>query len=121
MFAPTSNPILRTPKRALPKVVGIIGAGTIGPDIGYYLKSALPELKLILVDIAQAPLEAALGRIDKYVEKGIKKRKLTVAQAEGVKANLVATLDYEALAECDWVIEAATENLELKPDFGKTG
>ena len=37
---PLANPLLATPARALPRAVAIIGAGTIGPDIGYYLKSA---------------------------------------------------------------------------------
>jgi enoyl-CoA hydratase/3-hydroxyacyl-CoA dehydrogenase len=41
----TANPLLQTPARPLPKHVAIIGAGTIGPDIGYYLKSALPQIR----------------------------------------------------------------------------
>lgn len=109
-----SNPLIVTPTRPLPKRVGIVGAGTIGPDIGYYLKSALPDLTLVLVDIAQDALDGAIKRIAGYVDKGLKKRKLSEAQAEAVRANLVATLDYGELADCDWVIEAATENLELK-------
>src|ERR1700737_4407257 len=48
-----SNPLLHRPSRGLPKRVVIIGAGTIGPDIGYYLKTALPDLSLYLVDVAQ--------------------------------------------------------------------
>ena len=43
------NPLLIQPSFALPKEVAVIGAGTIGPDIGYYLKSALPGIKLYLV------------------------------------------------------------------------
>ena len=48
-----ANPLLAAPARPLPRAVAIIGAGTIGPDIGYYLKSSLPGLKLYLVDVAQ--------------------------------------------------------------------
>jgi enoyl-CoA hydratase/3-hydroxyacyl-CoA dehydrogenase len=51
MTAALANPLLATPARALPRSVAIIGAGTIGPDIGYYLKSALPALELVLVDL----------------------------------------------------------------------
>jgi enoyl-CoA hydratase/3-hydroxyacyl-CoA dehydrogenase len=109
-----ANPLLVTPERPLPRRVGIVGAGTIGPDIGYYLKSELPDLTLVLVDVAQPALDRAMQRIDGYVEKGLRKRKLSDEQAAAVRANLVATLDYGELAGCDWVIEAATENLELK-------
>ncbi len=62
-----ANPMLHKPSRALPKRVVVIGAGTIGPDIGYYLKSALPDLTLHLVDVAQAPLDRAVERFQSYM------------------------------------------------------
>ncbi len=108
------NPLLAAPARPLPKSVAIVGAGTIGPDIGYYLKSNIADLELVLVDVAQEPLDAAMARIAGYVEKGLARKKLTADQAAGVRQQLVPTLDYDAIAGCDWVIEAATENLELK-------
>jgi enoyl-CoA hydratase/3-hydroxyacyl-CoA dehydrogenase len=58
MTARFANPLLATPARPLPRAVAIIGAGTIGPDIGYYLKSALPGLKLYLVDVNQKAVES---------------------------------------------------------------
>lgn len=108
------NPLLTEPRRPLPKRVAIIGSGTIGPDIAYYLKSAIPDLTLYLVDVVQEALDQAMERISAHVAKGLKKGKLTEAQAARVTQQLVPTLDYEAIAECDWVLEAATENLELK-------
>lgn len=110
----TANPLLHQAKRTLPGHVAIIGAGTIGPDIGYYLKSALPQLHLTLVDVAQAPLDRALQRCRDYAQKAVARGKMSEAQAVAVTANIVTTTDYAALANCDWVIEAATENLELK-------
>ena len=110
----TANPLLHQPKRPLPGHVAIIGAGTIGPDIGYYLKSALPQLRLTLVDVAQAPLDRALQRCRDYAAKAVARGKMSEAQAAAVTANIVTTTDYAQLADCDWVIEAATENLELK-------
>ncbi len=62
-----ANPMLHEPSCALPKRVVVIGAGTIGPDIAYYLKSALPELTLHLVDVAQAPLDRAVERFQSYM------------------------------------------------------
>ncbi|MDP6930012.1 MAG: 3-hydroxyacyl-CoA dehydrogenase NAD-binding domain-containing protein [Planctomycetota bacterium] len=94
--------------------VGIVGAGTIGPDIGYYLKSALPKLQLVLIDINEAALAGALKRIAGYAAKGVAKRKLSQEQADAVQAGITTSTDYAALAGCDWVIEAATEDLPLK-------
>lgn len=111
---PYLNPLLKESPRALPNRVAIIGAGTIGPDIAYYLKSAIPDLTLHLVDVVQDALDQAMERISGYAAKGLKRGKLTEAQAARVKQKLVPTLDYATIAECDWVLEAATENLELK-------
>jgi enoyl-CoA hydratase/3-hydroxyacyl-CoA dehydrogenase len=109
-----ANPLLHKPSRALPKRVVVVGAGTIGPDIGYYLATAIPNLTLHLVDVAQAPLERALERLKTYARKGVERGKLSPAQAERVAANMHATLDYEVAREADWVLEAATEQLALK-------
>lgn len=65
-----ANSLLHKLSRALPGRVVVIGAGTIGPDIGYYLKSAISELTLHLVDVAQAPLDRAVERFKNYARKG---------------------------------------------------
>jgi len=109
-----SNPLLAEPARAMPRHVAIIGAGSIGPDIGYYLKSALPGLALTLVDLAQPALDAALGRFRSYADKAVARGKMKAHEAEAVLRDLNSTTDYDAIAPCDWVLEAATENLDLK-------
>jgi len=109
-----NNPILIQPAREMPKWFGIIGAGTIGPDIGYYLKSAIPDLKLVLIDINESALDSAVDRIYAYAEKGRSHNKLSDEQADNVKKNILTSTDYQALAYCDWVIEAASEDIELK-------
>lgn len=109
-----SNPLLHAPSRPLPRHVAIVGAGTIGPDIGYYLKSALPQIRLTLVDIAQPALDRALQRFHEYARKAVARGKMSEAQAAAIGTGLVATQDYAQLADCDWVLEAATENLALK-------
>jgi len=98
----------------MPRAVAIIGAGTIGPDIGYYLKAALPGLKLYLVDVSPKAVDSALQRFQDYSKKAVAKGKMSEADAATVTSNLVGTLDYADIAGCDWVIEAATENLTLK-------
>jgi enoyl-CoA hydratase/3-hydroxyacyl-CoA dehydrogenase len=113
-MASFQNPLLQTPARPLPRRVAIIGAGTIGPDIGYYLKSALPELELVLVDVAQAALDRALARFAEYARKAVARGRMSEAEAARVTAGVLATTDYAALAGADWVLEAATEDLALK-------
>ncbi|MCF8177385.1 MAG: 3-hydroxyacyl-CoA dehydrogenase/enoyl-CoA hydratase family protein, partial [Sulfuritalea sp.] len=114
MTKASANPLLSRPDRPLPRAVAVIGAGTIGPDIGYYLKSALPDLKLYLVDVSQKAIDSALQRFQDYSKKALARGKMSEADAAAVNSNLIGTLDYADIAECDWVIEAATENMELK-------
>jgi enoyl-CoA hydratase / 3-hydroxyacyl-CoA dehydrogenase len=109
-----ANPLLYRPNRPLPKSVAVIGAGTIGPDIGYYLKSALPELALFLVDVAQPALDKAVQRFHGYTSKAIERGKMSESLARRVTERVHATLDYQAIRDVDWVIEAATENIDLK-------
>ena len=112
---PTSyNPLLITPAYPLPKEIAVIGAGTIGPDIGYYLKSALPGIKLYLVDVAEEPLKSAEKRLAGYIKKAVDKRKMKEEMAKAVSENIFYTTDYTLIKECDLVIEAATENIPLK-------
>jgi enoyl-CoA hydratase/3-hydroxyacyl-CoA dehydrogenase len=112
-----SSPALLQPGRGLPGSIAIIGAGTIGPDIGYYLKSAIPDLELVLLDINEPALEKARDRIENYARKGVDRGKISAELAEKVTSNIVTSMDYEAMSDCDWVLEAATENLNLKKDI----
>ncbi len=109
-----NNPLLIRDAPEMPRKIGIIGAGTIGPDIGYYLKSAIPGLNLMLIDISREALDRALERLHAYADKGLARGKLTPEQAQGVRQNLDFSADYGDLDGCDWVIEAATENIGLK-------
>lgn len=112
---PTSfNPLLIKGDRPMPKEIAIIGAGTIGPDIGYYLKSALPDITLYLVDVVEKPLAAAKTRLEGYIQKGIDRKKMKPEKAEAVGKHIIYTTDYAAIKNCDMVIEAATENIPLK-------
>ena len=108
------NPLIAKPERPMPRVVAMVGAGTIGPDIGYYLKSALPDIKIYLVDIVEKPLENAKKRIEGYIQKAIEKKKMTEEKSKAVGVNIHYTMDYGEIKGADLVIEAATENLEIK-------
>jgi len=114
LYPSAFNPLLIKPERPLPKEVAVIGAGAIGPDIGYYLKSALPEIKLFLVDIVEEPLKSAERRLAGYVKKALDRGKMKEAQAKTVLENVIYTLDFSQIKNCNLVIEAATENISLK-------
>ena len=114
------NPLLIKPAFSLPKEVAVIGAGTIGPDIGYYLKTALPGIKLYLVDVAEEPLKGAEKRLNGYMQKAVDKKKMKAEKAKAVAENIFYTTDYSQIKNCDLVIEAATENISLKQKIFET-
>ena len=109
-----ANPLLGTPSRPMPKSIAIIGAGTIGPDIAYYLLSAGLPLEVTLLDIRPSAIDAALARLRGYADKAVARGKMAAAAVEPLFAGLEGTTDYAAIAGADWVLEAATEDLALK-------
>lgn len=114
LYPSYKNPFLIQTKRPLPDEMAVIGAGHIGPDIAYYLRTGLADKKLYLVDVAEEPLKKAEERFKGYAQKGIKYKKMTPEQADAVLGNIVYTTDYSQIKNCGLVIEAATENLSLK-------
>jgi len=114
LYPTVFNPLLLKPSRPLPKEMAVIGAGTIGPDIGYYLKSALPNTTLHLVDIAEKALKAAEERLTGYANKAVDRGKMKPEQAQAVLQNINYTSDYSAIKNAGLVIEAATEDIPLK-------
>lgn len=114
LYRSAFNPLLLHPSRPLPDEVAVIGAGTIGPDIGYYLKSAMPDCRLFLVDVVEEPLKRAEQRIIGYTQKAVDKKKMKPEKAAVVRENIVYTTDYEQIKNCKLVIEAASESIPLK-------
>ena len=120
LYPSSFNPLFNKPIRPLPKEIAVIGAGTIGPDIGYYIKSAMPGIKLYLVDVVEEPLSKAEKRISAYAQKAVDRRKMKEDQAQAVVNNIIYTMDYSNIKNCDLVIEAATENIPLKQKIFNT-
>ena len=114
LYRSAVNPLLIKPTRSLPDEVAVIGAGTIGPDIGYYLKSAMPDCRLYLLDVVEEPLKRAEQRITGYTQKAIDRKKMKPEQANAVRENIIYTTDYGQINKCQLVIEAATEDIPLK-------
>lgn len=114
LYPSSFNPLIIRPTRPLPKEIAVIGAGTIGPDIGYFLKSSLPSIKLYLVDVVEEPLNNAEKRFSGYVKKALDRRKMKEDKANVILDNIIYTTDYNQIKDCDLVIESATENIPLK-------
>jgi 3-hydroxyacyl-CoA dehydrogenase len=92
--------------------VGVIGAGTMGGGITMnFLNAGIP---VVLLEMKQEALDKGLGTIRKNYENSAKKGKLTQEQVEQRMALVAPVLDYAPLADCDLVIEAVFENMEVK-------
>ena len=99
------NPLLGKSERPLPREVAVIGAGNIGPDIAYYLKTSLPDSRLILVDVVEKQLKKAEERFKGYVQKSIDKKKMKPEKANSVLENILYTSDYSNLKNADLVLK----------------
>ncbi|MFS2109002.1 3-hydroxyacyl-CoA dehydrogenase NAD-binding domain-containing protein [Sphingomonas sp. Sphisp140] len=100
------------------KRVGVIGAGTMGGGISMnFLSAGVP---VTIVEMAQEALDRGTGVIRKNYEATAAKGRMTAEQVEGAMGLLNTTLDFDALGECDLIIEAVYENMDVKKDiFGK--
>jgi 3-hydroxybutyryl-CoA dehydrogenase len=94
------------------ETVGIIGAGTMGNGIAQVCAAA--GLKVVMVDISDAAVTRGLATVGGSLERLVKKEKMTAGDREATLARITGTTDRAKLADCDLVIEAATENEELK-------
>jgi len=98
-------------------VIGVIGSGSIGPDLAYAFLSAVgsqPGSKVFLLDVRREALDAGAARIHGYLEKGLSRGRISAKAADGIRRALVPTLDITDLAGCEYVLEAASEDLATK-------
>jgi len=106
-----------TPKLPVKKV-GIIGAGTMGGGIAMNFVNA--GLAVTIVETKAEALERGLGVIRKNYEATAKKGRLTMEAVEQRMGLLSGSLDLSSLSDCDLVIEAVFENMEIKKQvFGR--
>jgi 3-hydroxyacyl-CoA dehydrogenase len=98
--------------------VGVIGAGTMGGGISMnFLSAGIP---VTIVEMGQEALDRGTGIMRKNYEASAAKGKLTSDQVEKAMGYLQPTLDFAALADCDLIIEAVYENMDVKKEvFGR--
>jgi len=95
--------------------VGVIGAGTMGNGIAHVL--ARGGYDVVLCDVEQRFLERALETIGKNLEREVGKNKITADDKASVLRRIQPVTDRGKLGECDFVVEAATEKLEIKTEI----
>ena len=100
------------------KVVGVVGAGTMGNGIAHVF--ARGGFQVILCEVEQRFLDRGLEAIRKNLEREVAKTKLSAAEAEAALQSIRGTLQGIDLGICDFVIEAAPERFELKQELFST-
>ncbi len=94
------------------KTVGVVGAGTMGNGIAHVF--AQSGFKVVLCDKSEASLEKATATITKNLDRQLKKEKITAEQKSATLANLSMVTALSECGDCQLVIEAVFENLEVK-------
>jgi 3-hydroxyacyl-CoA dehydrogenase/enoyl-CoA hydratase/3-hydroxybutyryl-CoA epimerase/enoyl-CoA isomerase len=91
---------------------GIIGAGIMGGGIAY--QNAVRGYAAVMKDIAQPALDLGLAEASKLLTKSVKRGKISESMAENILARITPTLDDQAIANCDMIVEAVVELESVK-------
>jgi 3-hydroxyacyl-CoA dehydrogenase / enoyl-CoA hydratase / 3-hydroxybutyryl-CoA epimerase len=97
--------------------LGVLGAGMMGAGIA--LVSAQAGIEVVLVDRDQAAADKGKAYTESYLDKGMKRGKVTQDKKDTMLARITATPDLEALKGCDLIIEAVFEDPAVKADMTK--
>jgi 3-hydroxybutyryl-CoA dehydrogenase len=92
--------------------VGVIGAGTMGNGIAHVF--ARCGFQVTLCDVEQRFLDRAVETISKNLDREVAKNKITTEEKASSLQRISPVLNRQALASCDFVVEAATEKFEIK-------
>ena len=94
------------------KTVGIIGAGTMGGGIA--MNFATAGIPVIITEPNQEPLDKGLGVVRSNYERSVKSGRITMDDVESRMALITQTTNIEDIKDCDLIIEAVLENMDLK-------
>ena len=95
--------------------VGIIGAGTMGGGIA--MNFATAGYPVVIIETKQEALDRGLGVVRKNYQRSADKGRFPQDEVEARMDRLTGTLDFQALADCDLVIEAVFENMDIKKEI----
>ncbi|NOD98815.1 3-hydroxyacyl-CoA dehydrogenase [Ruegeria sp. HKCCD6228] len=99
------------------KKIGVLGAGMMGAGIA--LVSAQAGMEVVLVDRDQEAADKGKAYTETYLDKGIKRGKVTAEKKEAMLARITATPDLDHLKGCDLIIEAVFEDMGVKAEMTK--
>ncbi|HUF77984.1 MAG TPA: 3-hydroxyacyl-CoA dehydrogenase NAD-binding domain-containing protein, partial [Thermoanaerobaculia bacterium] len=94
------------------KKVGVLGCGLMGA--GIVEVSARAGYTTVVREVTEDLLEKGIARLEKSLERAVEKGKLDSGEREQVRERITGTVELDALADCDLVVEAIVENLEEK-------
>ena len=94
------------------ETIGVIGAGTMGNGIAQTAAGA--GFDVVMCDIDQAFLDKGVANISKSLDRFVKKETMTVEQKNEVLGRIKTTTSLDDLKECSLIVEAATENFDIK-------
>lgn len=97
------------------KKVGVLGCGLMGHGITQV--SAQSGYDVVVREAEKGALDKGIGKVEKQLARAVEKGKMEQGDADAVRGRIQATLDYGDLADCDLVLEAITEDLEMKLDM----
>jgi 3-hydroxybutyryl-CoA dehydrogenase len=95
--------------------VGVIGAGTMGNGIAHVFAGR--GFDVVLCDVEQSFLDRGLATVAKNLDREVAKNKITAQQKTATLQRIAPVLERSNLAECDFVVEAATEKIEIKKEI----
>ncbi len=95
--------------------VGVVGCGLMGSGIAQV--SAQAGFPTVVREVSKELLDKGMGSIRKFLQGGVDKGKLTAADMEKTLGNLKGTTELKDLADCDLVVEAVTESIQVKREL----
>lgn len=96
--------------------IGVVGSGQIGPDIALYFAKVLASsgVDVVVVDISREALDRGMARLHKKIDRGVESGAFEPGHGQAMKGAVRFTADYDALSGAGLVIEAATEDVNVK-------
>jgi 3-hydroxybutyryl-CoA dehydrogenase len=94
------------------KTIAVIGAGTMGNGIAQVL--AAGGLEVVMTDIDDAALQRGVNAVTKSLDRLLSKQKISEGDRKDILGRIKTATKLDAVADCDVVVEAATENVDLK-------
>jgi 3-hydroxybutyryl-CoA dehydrogenase len=96
------------------KTVGVLGCGLMGSGISQVCAAA--GYKTVVREVDEIALNKGLGRVRKFLDDGVAKGKVSSTDRDATLGNLSGATTFEALKDCDLIVEAIVENVDQKRD-----